>query len=293
MGGVVDSVDMSLSKLWKIVKGWESWCAGIHGVAENGTWLSQWTASFNSINLSTQKFTTLPSFRALWWKHSHAVAVVDWMFVPSPLIHWGLNSQWEGVRRGASGRPWDLDEVVRVGPTYEIHVLRRRKDNQRALSAQWGCDEEGAICSQTPHTPSPRPRDPSLRSCGDRCCCLSPPPAPHPCLRSCCSSLNRPKLVNNSGDHGFQHILWSVMESCSTDSFGNGQRWVLQSREWTQEPRAHVLMISAQPIRCCGRSYNEPDVSCRRREGWMRSCAEKVNSFLVELLESLVPNTGS
>ena len=43
LDGIIDSTDMSLSKLWEIVKDRECWHAVVHGVAENQTWLSDWT----------------------------------------------------------------------------------------------------------------------------------------------------------------------------------------------------------------------------------------------------------
>ena len=34
MDGIIDSVDMSLSKLREIVKDGEAWCAAVHGVTD-------------------------------------------------------------------------------------------------------------------------------------------------------------------------------------------------------------------------------------------------------------------
>ena len=45
LGSNIDSIDMSLSKLWETVEDREAWPATVYGVTKYQTWLSNWTTS--------------------------------------------------------------------------------------------------------------------------------------------------------------------------------------------------------------------------------------------------------
>ena len=65
LDAIIDSMDMSLSKLREMVKDRETWCAIVHGVAKNWTPLTNWTTTdpYNGILVTAKKKCDIKSWK--------------------------------------------------------------------------------------------------------------------------------------------------------------------------------------------------------------------------------------
>ena len=55
LDNITDSMDVNLNKLLAIMKGWEAWCAAIHGVTKSWTCLSDRKTTITSADVEIKE----------------------------------------------------------------------------------------------------------------------------------------------------------------------------------------------------------------------------------------------
>ena len=98
LNGIADIMDVSLSRRWEIVKDREDWCAVVHGITKNLTWLGDWTTATIRVHWCSDHWLQRGSAYQTEWGRDWRATEPGFKWV-TPFGYIGLNGLLESVFR--------------------------------------------------------------------------------------------------------------------------------------------------------------------------------------------------